>query len=148
MAIVPPRFPLSVFYDGACPVCSREIAHYLARDHAGRLIAVDISAADFDSTAFAIAPADFMRELHAIDALGTVYRGVAAFQAIWRAFPEAAGLRLLAAFVDLPVIDAVARGAYCAFARLRPRLPGRREPCAAGTCRIGHHHTSGQGEDG
>jgi hypothetical protein len=35
---------LTIFFDGACPLCRREIAHYLRRDRSGRLAALDIAA--------------------------------------------------------------------------------------------------------
>jgi predicted DCC family thiol-disulfide oxidoreductase YuxK len=134
---VPPRFPLRIFYDGACPVCSREIEHYCRRDHDGRLIAIDISAPDFDPPPCGIPRESLMYELHAIDRDGIVYRGVDAFCAIWQAFPASITYRLLGTFVNLPGISTLARLGYRGFARLRPRLPGRKENCAAGTCRIG-----------
>ena len=132
-----PHYPLRVFYDGACPVCSREIAHYLRRDHQGKLLAVDISAADFDPQSYRIPLPSFLAELHAIDQAGTVYRGVAAFRAIWLAFPDVPHYRWLAVLLQLPLINPCARLGYRLFARFRAHLPGRRDACAVGTCRIG-----------
>ena len=48
---------LTVFFDGACPICSREIAHYRRRDSEGRLRLVDIAAPSFDAAAEAMYPA-------------------------------------------------------------------------------------------
>jgi len=70
-----PRFPLQVFFDGACPICSREINHYRRQDRQGRLEPIDISAPDFDPRRYGIPLEAFMAELHAIDQAGTVYRG-------------------------------------------------------------------------
>lgn len=128
-----PFFPLQIFYDGSCRVCAAEIEHYLRRDHGGRLQAVDISAPDF------VAPAGLSREallyqLHVIDRNGAIYRNVAAFQAIWLAFPAAPFYRLLATLVDLPLLHPLARYGYRCFARLRRYLPQRRA-CASGVCR-------------
>jgi len=132
-----PHFPLRIFYDGACPLCSREIEHYRRQDQAGRLIPVDISAADFNPEPFGIPLSAFTFELHAIDQAGQIYRGVEAFRVIWQAFPDSTGYRTLATLVALPVINPLARFGYRVFARLRPFLPGRRAACAAGTCQIG-----------
>lgn len=88
-----------------------------------------------------------MRELHVIDRRGEVYRGIEAFVAIWRAFPERRGYRLLAAVVTLPVINAVARLGYRWFARLRPRLPGRKSDCAMGACRNSRRDDAPPGTD-
>ncbi len=143
-----PSFPLRVFYDGACPLCSREIEHYHRRDRQGWIVPVDISAPDFDPAPFDIPLASFMHELHAIDRLGEVYRGVDAFRAIWQAFPDVGLYRALAVIVALPVVNPLARLGYRGFARMRPYLPGRRAACAAGHCRIGGDGDAGLRGDG
>lgn len=132
-----PEFPLRILYDGACPICSREVEHYRRLDHAARLVPVDISAPGFDPGPYGIPLQVLMSDLHAIDRCGEIYRGVEAFLAIWRAFPERMTCRLLAAAVSLPALKLVARSVYRGFARIRPRLPGRKGGCAAGVCRIG-----------
>jgi predicted DCC family thiol-disulfide oxidoreductase YuxK len=132
----PPRYPLQVFYDGACPLCSREIDHYRRQDRRGRLETVDISAPGFAPERYGIARDAFMAELHAIDREGTVYRGVAAFRAIWLAFPEKTVYRFMARLVGLPLVEPLARQAYRLFARLRPHLPGRKSDCEDDRCRI------------
>ncbi len=39
--------PVTVFYDGACPLCQAEIAHYKKRDRDRRLHLVDVSDQSF-----------------------------------------------------------------------------------------------------
>jgi predicted DCC family thiol-disulfide oxidoreductase YuxK len=131
-----PRFPLQVFFDGACPLCSREIDHYRRQDHQQRLEAIDISAPGFDPQKYGISLEAFMAELHAIDQAGTVYRGVAAFRAIWQAFPEKIVYRAMGRLVGLPLAGRLAAMAYRIFARLRRHLPGRKSGCDQGICRI------------
>ena len=131
-----PHFPLQVFFDGACPLCSREIDHYRRQDRRQRLEAIDISVPGFDPQRYGISQEAFMAELHAIDQAGTVYRGVAAFRAIWQAFPEKTAYRLMARLVGMPLVEPVAAGAYRMFARLRPHLPGRKAGCDDGSCRL------------
>ena len=127
------KFPLQVFFDGACPLCSREIEHYRRQDRLGRLEPIDISAPDFDPRCYGIARESFMAELHAIDRAGTVYRGVAAFRAIWQAFPEKTGYRVMGRLIGLPLVEPLAGMAYRLFARLRPHLPGRKAGCDDGS---------------
>ena len=43
-----------VFYDGACPVCTKEMAMLRKHDHAGRLQPIDIAAADYDESAWPV----------------------------------------------------------------------------------------------
>jgi predicted DCC family thiol-disulfide oxidoreductase YuxK len=137
--LTPPRFPLRVFYDGACAVCADEIEHYRRKDQAGRLVPVDISAADFDPQPYGITLSGFMFELHVIDREGTIYRGVDAFWAIWQAFPASPLFGLLGTLVTLPLLRPLARFGYRSFARLRPYLPKRHSACASGSCRSGRH---------
>lgn len=41
-----PQWPLTLYYDGACPLCVREINLFRRRNQAGRLQLVDISQAE------------------------------------------------------------------------------------------------------
>jgi predicted DCC family thiol-disulfide oxidoreductase YuxK len=132
-----PDFPIQVFFDGACVVCSREIAHYVRMDQEQRLIPIDISHSDFDPKPYGITLDDFMYELHVIDQRGRVYRGVEGFWAIWQAFPSSTALGLLGSLITLPLVNPLARLSYKVFARLRPFLPKHKDLCESGTCRIG-----------
>ena len=127
-------FPLQVFYDGSCSVCAAEMEIYRRKGHGGRLVFVDISSRDFDPAPLGITMDALMREMHAIDRQSRVYRGVEAFQAIWHAFPDATGYRLLAAVIALPGVNLLARTAYAGFARLRKYLPKSRRACQNGVC--------------
>jgi predicted DCC family thiol-disulfide oxidoreductase YuxK len=132
-----PLFPLTIFYDGSCIVCAREIEHYLRKDHGGRLVAVDISRPDFDPAPFQIALADFMHQLHAIDQDGRIYRGVDSFWAIWQAFPASTIYGLMGRIIQLALVNRLARIGYWLFARIRRYLP-KRNQCDSGTCTIHH----------
>jgi len=131
-----PRFPIQVFFDGACSVCAAEIEHYLQREQTGKIIAVDISATDFDPAPYNISRDAFMRELHIIDSDGNVYRGVEAFMSIWQAFPSLSIYRFAGAFLGLPLVNTVANLMYKGFASVRPFLPKRKSSCSSGICRM------------
>jgi len=132
----PPEFPLSVFYDGSCSVCATEMEAYMGKEHGGRLQFVDISPPSFDPIPYGITLDEFMYQMHAIDRVGRVYRGVEAFWAIWQAFPASTLYGFLGAFVMLPGVNLLSRLGYQGFARIRKYLPRRRE-CEGGSCRIG-----------
>lgn len=132
---IKPNFPLRVFYDGSCFVCSTEIEHYLGLDHGGKLQGVDVSAQDFDTEPFGIPLDEFMFELHAIDSGDRIYRGVEAFWAIWQAFPAATVYGFMGAIITMPLVNPAARLLYKGFARIRRYLP-KRHTCSNGTCRI------------
>jgi predicted DCC family thiol-disulfide oxidoreductase YuxK len=127
-----PDFPLQVFYDGSCQVCSTEMSVYMRKDHGGRLEFVDISAPGFNPQNYGISLDDFMFQMHAIDRSGRVYRGVDAFQAIWRAFPGDHWFRFLGALAEFPLVRPIARLAYRIFARLRKYLPKKKAACSIG----------------
>lgn len=128
-----PAYPLTVFYDGSCSVCSTEMETYMRKDHGGRLVFADIAAPEFDPGPYGIPLGDFMYQLHAIDRTGRVYRGVEAFRAVWTAFPSSLPFRLMAGLVAAPGVSFAARAAYRIFARLRRYLPKRQgKVCSIG----------------
>lgn len=131
-----PRFPVKVFFDGSCSVCATEIEHYMSLEHTGKILAVDISADDFDPKPYQITRDAFMHELHVIDHEGNVYRGVEAFLAIWQAFPDLTMYRVMGAMLGLPVVNPVSHLLYKGFAAIRPYLPKRKSCCTNGICRM------------
>lgn len=125
--------PLTVYYDGACPLCSREINHYRQKDTAGRLRLVDIAAPGFDAGAAGLDPVAVNKFLHVRLPDGALVTGLLAFTAIWDVLP---GFGLLARAARLPLINPLLRAGYRVFAALRPYLPKRRSAeCAGGSCR-------------
>ncbi len=118
-------FPLTVFYDGSCPVCSRKIAHYRALNRAGRLHFVDISAPSFDAGAWELDRPALLKAMHARDAAGRLYLGVEAFRVLWLGLPGPR-YRRLSQLLGLPGLHLLAVLGYRIFARLRHLLPRRR----------------------
>ncbi|MBH0196127.1 MAG: DUF393 domain-containing protein [Nitrospira sp.] len=112
-------YPLTVFFDGACPICDREIALMRRLDRRGRL-----KFSDF------ISPAELGRIIHARWGDGTVITGVDVFRAMW----EAVGLGFLARLSRLSLVEPLVVKAYAWFARNRLRLTGRPTACAEDTC--------------
>lgn len=69
-------YPLTLFYDAACPVCSLEMDHLRERDRSHRLGFVDISAAGFDPSPWGVSASALDAEIHGLCADGTMLRGV------------------------------------------------------------------------
>ena len=130
-------FPITVFYDGSCVVCSTEMEHYRHKDREGRLLLVDISATDFTAEQYNMDLQAFMYELHVIDQAGVVYAGIDAFRAIWQAFPASTLYGCMGTVINLPGINRLARLFYRGFARIRRYLPKKSRQCSHGSCRIG-----------
>ena len=92
------RRAVEVFYDGACPVCRREIAAY-RRAGAGDAIAwVDV-ADDAAPAPAEIERAVLLARFHVRRADGELASGATAFFAVWRTMPR---LRRVAALLDRP----------------------------------------------
>jgi predicted DCC family thiol-disulfide oxidoreductase YuxK len=118
---------LTTFYDGGCPLCSREIAHYRRLDRAERIRWIDITTAPEMLTAAGLDPATAMRRLHVQDGRGRMLRGVPAFVAIWRQLP---GYRLLATVVTALRLTGPLDSGYARFADWRFRRRCRDGVCA------------------
>lgn len=140
MSLEKPVFPVTIFYDGACPVCSREMALYRRRVPAGRLNFVDIADPHFDPTVFDRSLEDFMAQMHVRDSEGRFYMAVEGFWAIWQAFPPLSIYRALGHLVSLPGVDLFASFGYQLFARVRRFLPARQQPCVGDHCHLPHPH--------
>lgn len=119
---------LQTFYDGGCPLCRREIAHYRKIDRDGRIQWVDITQ---EEDALANAGLDLpsaMRRLHVQETDGCLLSGVDAFVAIWRRLPR---WRWLARLVTVLRLTRPLEWGYQRFAERRFQ---RR--CAEGACTL------------
>ena len=120
----PPHAPetLTVLYDGACPLCRREIAHArgLAEGRQGSALCfVDISRdADHGGT-FAADRAHLLARFHVQRPDGSRLDGAAAFVAMWERLP---GWRWLARGARLPGVLSLLEMAYRGFLVVRPLL--------------------------
>ena len=82
------RYPLTIFYDASCPMCSGEMQALKSRDRQGRLELVDCAAPDFDECVLAGTPikrSDLMGLIHARDAHGRWFVGMDVFELAYRA---------------------------------------------------------------
>ena len=113
--MTPPE--LTVYYDGSCPLCRREIALYRSLRGAARLQWLDVSAGASLGPDLSCEVA--MRRFHVRDAQGRLFSGGAAFARLWRALP---GWRLAGWFFVLPPMSWLLELLYRAFLPLRPRL--------------------------
>lgn len=117
----PAQESLTVLYDGACPLCRREIAHAqgLARQQGDETLCfVDISAADTCPMP-AGERAALLARFHVQRADGSRLSGAAAFVAMWRRLP---GWRWVARIADLPGGLALMELGYRGFLRVRPLM--------------------------
>lgn len=109
---------VTVWFDGACPLCRREIALMRRLDRRGRIAFIDVAAPD---SACPIDRAALLARFHAAED-GRMYDGAAAFAAMWRAIPL---LRPLGLAARNRHVLALLERAYLRFLRIRPRLQRR-----------------------
>ncbi len=106
---------VTVWYDGGCPLCVREIALMRRLDRGRRVEWVDLG--DGESVC-PIDRGELLARFHAREG-GVMRSGAAAFAAMWRAIPAMRPLGLAARMPGvLPVLEA----AYLRFLRVRPGL--------------------------
>lgn len=110
-----PSDPVTVWYDGACPLCQREIALMRRLDRAGRIRFVDAASGD---SSCPLDRAVLLARFHALED-GRMLSGAAAFAAMWRAIPV---LRPLGLVARNPVVARLLERAYLAFLKVRPQL--------------------------
>ena len=118
---------VTVFYDGACPLCATEIDFYRRRRGAERVAWVDASAGSDSILAPGLTRTEALRRFHVRDASGQWVSGGRAFAVLWSALPtfswlgrlfQVRGLAwLLDRFYDLflrgrPRLQALARGRH------------------------------------
>ncbi|MDF1563048.1 MAG: DUF393 domain-containing protein [Deltaproteobacteria bacterium] len=120
---------LEVFYDGACPLCTREMRLLRARDHRGQIRFTDLAAPGFDAAAVGIPYRDLMDRIHAREPDGTTLEGVEVFRRLYSLL----GFGWLVAPTRLPGISHLLDWGYRVFARNRLRLTGR---CEDDACTI------------
>ena len=117
-ASCPAGAAMTVLYDGACPLCRREIALYQGLPASQPLSFADVS----DSAASLPAGttrAQLMARFHVRQADGRLLSGARAFLALWSVLP---GWRWLAWLGRVPGVPALMELAYRGFLPLRPTL--------------------------
>jgi predicted DCC family thiol-disulfide oxidoreductase YuxK len=118
----------TIYFDGLCQLCSREIKHYRKLPGSDGLIFVDITSPAFDAQKAGLDPMRVHREMHVRRADGSLAIGVDAFIAIWETLPR---YHLAARLGKKALPHAVLAAGYFVFARLRPYLPRKKADCSA-----------------
>ena len=114
-------YPLTLYYEAACPLCNAEMNNLMLRNTAGLLRFVDVSAPDFKVLPPGTTQADLMALMHGLTADGRVLRGVEVFRLAY----SAVGIPQVASITSLPLIAPMSERLYALIARNRHRLPRR-----------------------
>ena len=116
-------FDVEVFFDGECPLCTKEIDVVRRLDRRSRVRFVDIAAPSFDASIIGRTHDELMARIHARLPDGQLVEGVEVFRLMY----AATGLRPLVALTRLPGVTQLLDASYTWFAKNRLRLTGRCE---------------------
>jgi predicted DCC family thiol-disulfide oxidoreductase YuxK len=114
---------LTVFYDGGCPLCKREIGFY-QRQRGAELIQW-LNIADNNPEPVdellpqGLSRCQAMARFHVMDSSGVLLSGGDAFVEVWRLLPR---FRLLAVVFSLPVMRGCVNWGYEVLLRMRPAM--------------------------
>ena len=123
-----------VFYDGACPLCLREINFIRWLDNAGVLRFTDITSSDFSAEDLGIDMSTLMAEIHGRTPSGEIITGVEVFRQLYGNVRR--GHFLLGPLTWLsraPGVSHMLDWFYQVFAKHRLKLTGR---CNNATCEV------------
>lgn len=117
-----------VLFDGACPLCAREIAHYRRVTGSDNIVWTDLSATDPNVQIDGISHDAAMAGFHVRDSRGRWHTGAYGFVELWRHLRY---YRALSRFIRLSLLTSTLDAAYTRFARWR--LARR---CSTSSCTI------------
>ncbi len=124
---------LKVFFDGLCPVCSKEIDIYRHKDKNNLIDFIDITTDAFNPDIEGLNPEQVMKVFHVKTSQGDVITGVDGFVEIWKTLgifkplQQMTQWRLTRPFFDL---------GYVIFTHIRPYI--RRNECTSERCELKH----------
>jgi len=111
--------PLTVYYDGECPLCTKEIGWYQKQKGADSIEWCDVSQSGEDTVAPDLCTTDALRRFHVRKSDGSLVNGASAFSELWSYLPR---FKLLGAFSKLPLITQLAEVLYRVFLKIRPSI--------------------------
>jgi predicted DCC family thiol-disulfide oxidoreductase YuxK len=113
---------VTVYHDGACPLCSREIAFYRRRRSASAITWVDVAAIEDKEIADDLTRDAAMSRFHVRSEDGTLVSGGAAFQRLWSALPA---FYILGHVAGWPGVRILLEWGYRLSLRFRPLIARR-----------------------
>lgn len=118
------KHSLTVYYDGLCKVCDREISVYKKSRGAEKIQFKDICAPGFDAAQEGVDPVKVHKVMHAKTPAGEFRTEVDAFIAIWEVLPA---FQKLADIAQLKLVRKLLNIGYHGFVKVRPFLPRKKQ---------------------
>ena len=110
---------LTVFYDGACPLCNREISFYKRRKGSKAVNWIDVNRSAKEELAPCLTKAQALSRFHVQTFDGRIISGGEAFAHVWAALP---GFRFFGKFFQMQPFLWFLNNLYSVFLRFRPHL--------------------------
>ena len=113
---------LTIFFDGGCPLCKREVDFLQSRNQKGYQSFIDINTSDFYlDLKYGITYKQAMERIHALKSDGSVIKDIKVFQEAYTLI----GLGWIYAPTKIPIIDKVIEFIYSVWAKYRLKLTFR-----------------------
>jgi predicted DCC family thiol-disulfide oxidoreductase YuxK len=110
---------LTIFFDGGCPLCRREVDFLQSRNQKGQLKFIDINSSDFSlDLKYGITYKQAMERIHALKIDGSVIKDIKVFQEAYSLI----GLGWIYAPTKLPIIDKFIEFIYGLWAKYRLKI--------------------------
>ena len=110
---------LTVFFDGSCPICSKEINFYKMRAGADELSWVDVSDEEVPIPIQTRSREELMARFHVLSSSGELVSGGAAFAELWASLPA---FKIFGKIFKLPILRYIINVGYEIFLTLRPKF--------------------------
>jgi len=125
---------LTIFFDGGCPLCKREVDFLQSRNQDGYLSFIDINSFDFSlDFKYGISYKQAMERIHAFKSDGSVIKDIKVFQEAYSLI----GLAWIYAPTKLPILDKFIEFIYGLWAKYRLKItfrPSIEKLCAERGC--------------
>jgi len=109
----------TVFFDGSCPICRREISFYRRQRGAEYLSWIDVSQNPDGEIISGLSRERAVSRFHVLEENGALRSGGQAFAALWLHLP---GFKWLGRLFRLPVLAWMLERSYRLFLKYRPKL--------------------------
>ena len=127
---------LTIFFDGGCPLCKREVDFLQSKNQKGSLRFIDINTSDFSSDLkYGITYKQAMDRIHAMKSDGSVIKDIKVFQEAYSLI----GLGWIYAPTKLPILDKFIEFIYGLWAKYRLKItfrPSIEKLCSERDCTL------------
>ena len=127
---------LTIFFDGGCPLCRREVDFLQSRNQKGNLGFIDINSSDFSlDLKYGITYKQAMERIHALKIDGSIIKDIKVFQEAYGLI----GLGWIYAPTKLPILDKFIEFFYGLWAKYRLKItfrPSIEKLCSERGCKL------------